>query len=93
MLRKFTGGATLLLGMAVLLTGFYAPAHSTIYFQYLTLLDNVQAISQAFVKEPTGTAQRVLQSATATLASRFNWDTEQIAKFVPVVSEWLCNPQ
>ena len=34
MLRKFTGGATLLLGMAVLLTGFYAPAHSTIYFQY-----------------------------------------------------------
>jgi hypothetical protein len=33
MLRKFTGGATLLLGMAVLLTGFYAPAHSTIYFQ------------------------------------------------------------
>ena len=85
MLRKFTGGATLLLGMAVLLTGFYAPAHSTIYFQYLTLLDNVQAISQAFVKEPTGTAQRVLQSATATLASRFNWDTEQIAKFVPVV--------
>lgn len=85
MFRKFTGSATLLIGIAVLMTGFYAPAHSTIYFQYLTLLDNVQAMSQAFVKEPTGTAQRIVQGVTATLAGRLNWDTEQIAKFVPVV--------
>ncbi len=91
MLRKFTGSATLLIGIAVLMTGFYAPAHSTIYFQYLTLLDNVQAMTQAFVNEPTGAAQRIVQGATATLAARFNWDTEQIAKFVPVVVAGCAN--
>lgn len=85
MLRKLTGSSVFFVGLIVLLAGFYAPLHPTIYFQYLSIMDNLQEMSHSFAKEPTATTRRIADSASSILASWFAWDTERIAKFVPII--------
>ncbi len=81
MIRRLFGILVLLMGMAVLSIGFYAPLHAQIYRTYLGSVDSLRDFSQGSLRE---NPQDLTQQIATLLSSWFSWNSEEIAKYLPV---------